>query len=1104
MARLRRVVAHATAGWLASIALLLALASAGIAAPAGAQLYFGQNLVQYDRLDWRVLETEHFLVHYYPAEREAAVDAARMAERSYARLSRLLRHQFREKKPLLLFASRGDFAQSNVFGDLGEGTGGVTDPLRQRMAEPLTGDYHSFEHVLTHEMVHQFQFDIFSRGKAGANLQRLSRVSPPLWFMEGMAEFLSLGYEHPQTDAWMRDAAVNGALPTVKQMAERPDQYFPYRYGFALWQYVGRRWGDGAVGDIMTLVPTLGVERAFRRALGESLDELGDDWREDAQRRYLPEVARMDRPRRFAQPLLNRRRTGGAADVYTAPTLSPDGRYVAFISYGSYLKGEVFPALYLADARTGRRIRRLVKSATDPNAEELRQLYSQSSFSPDGATLAYTAQRRGKDVLYLLDVRRPNARAVLVDLPVEQVVGPTWSPDGRRLAFSANVGGLTDLYVVERDGSGLHRLTHDRYGDLQPAWSPDGRTIAFASDRRTDLGVLRTSLWTIALYDVATGAVTQLPGQAGHNINPQWAPDGRSIAYVSDRTGVANLFLYDLDAGAHYQLTNVLGAVNGFTEYSPAITWARAADVLAFTYYERGTNNVWLVRNPRALRRLPFGDGPAGRPAAIAATLPEDPAARPAVAGSADSVIARATADATSAADAADTARAVYRTPEATFRAAATLPPGGSVGQGPGLTALLDSAELGLPDAATFRDGPYRGALQAEYVSQPQVGVGSQGNFGQQVYGGTTIILGDLLGNRQLALGGGLNGRISDAQLFAGYTSLGRRLQYTTGVSQLPLYFFGTSPRQDTVAGGGIAVTDNVRRFVSRDAYWRALYPFDRFRRVEVGARASQIARSIIPVVTRYDAAGRPLSQDRGARIGLSSVSLLAPSFAFVHDNAIFGYTSPLSGQRLRLQVEPQLGSWRWIDYLLDYRRYDPILFNVLTVSTRAFASITAGRDEAQFPKYVGRPDYLRGYNREPYAGSACTISGQARQANCGLQQLFGSRLALVNAELRFPLVRRLDLGVLPIALPPIDGLVFYDAGVAWTGRATGGEPTQRLRASRPANYDLTAERYPLRSYGYGVRFNLFGFAVVRWDYAWPLDSPNRRPFGTWFFGPSF
>src|SRR6185503_1306195 len=117
--------------------------------PAKAQSYFGQNQVQYDRFQWRYLETEHFLIYYYPEEREAVMDAARMAERAYARLSRILDHQFREKKPIMLFESRNDFGQNNVTGDLGEGTGGVTEALRHRMLLNFTGDYKSFEHVLT-------------------------------------------------------------------------------------------------------------------------------------------------------------------------------------------------------------------------------------------------------------------------------------------------------------------------------------------------------------------------------------------------------------------------------------------------------------------------------------------------------------------------------------------------------------------------------------------------------------------------------------------------------------------------------------------------------------------------------------------------------------------------------------------------------------------------------------------------------------------------------------------------------------------------------------------------------------------------------------------
>ena len=102
----------------------------------GAQGYFGKNQVQYNKFQWRVLETEHFRVHYYKEEKAAVEDAARMAERSYARLSRVLGHEFRERKPIVIFASRTDFAQNNIFGDLGEGTGGATDAQRARVLVP--------------------------------------------------------------------------------------------------------------------------------------------------------------------------------------------------------------------------------------------------------------------------------------------------------------------------------------------------------------------------------------------------------------------------------------------------------------------------------------------------------------------------------------------------------------------------------------------------------------------------------------------------------------------------------------------------------------------------------------------------------------------------------------------------------------------------------------------------------------------------------------------------------------------------------------------------------------------------------------------------------
>ena len=329
-----------------------------------------------------------------------------MAERAYARLSRMLDHQFREKKPIMLFSSRTDFGQNNVTGDLGEGTGGVTEASRHRMLLNFTGDYKSFEHVLMHEMVHAFQYDIFARGKAGNGLQTLVQFLPPLWFAEGMAEYLSLGANSSITTAWMRDAALYGKIPTIEQLTKDPDKFFPYRYGHSLWTFIGQKWGDEAIGQVMNSVPSVGVERAFRRELGISFEDLSDEWREDLQTRLLPPVGSMDRPRRFAQPLLTEKKSGG--EIFLAPALSSDGKTIAFLSNGSFLRGQVFIDLWLGDGETGKRLGRLAKGELDPNFEELRVLYTQSAFSPDGRTLAFTAQSHGKDVLYLADIKSRN------------------------------------------------------------------------------------------------------------------------------------------------------------------------------------------------------------------------------------------------------------------------------------------------------------------------------------------------------------------------------------------------------------------------------------------------------------------------------------------------------------------------------------------------------------------------------------------------------------------------------------------------------------------------------------------------------------------------
>ncbi|HEV8410253.1 MAG TPA: hypothetical protein VGQ30_07075 [Gemmatimonadaceae bacterium] len=1089
-----------------------ALSGAALTAPAiaGAQGYFGQNQVQYTKFDWRILRTEHFDVHYYPSEYEGVKIAARMAERSYARLSRLLSYTFKERKPIIIYASRGDFAQSNVFGDLGEGTGGVTDPIHQRNTFFLEMDLAETEHVMTHEMVHQFQFDVYARGHSGNGIQTLIQNAPPSWYMEGMAEYLSIGPDHPATDAVIRDAALNGNIPSMKQMTERPDVFFPYRYGESFWRFIGARWGDEIIGEILAATPTLGADRAFKRHTGFDLSELGDEWKETMQTTYLPAVASLDRPRKIALPLLNAKRTGGIIPVYVAPAFSPDGRQIAYISSGNLLRAEVFLDLYLADATTGKRIKRLTASTMNPEFEEMRYIYSQSAFSPDGRTIAYTAQTGGKDVIYLEDVRTGGINRRL-DTGLESMIGPSFRPDGKQLVFSGAKGGFTNLYMIDVDGRNLHQITTGDFAALMPTWSPDGRRVAFVSDRgpNTDFQTLKFGKWQINILDLETGNIDVIPGQGGKNLNPQWAPDGKSIAYISDRSGIAQLFIYDFDTKEHYQITKFIGGVQSLTENSPAITWARQADKIAFTYMDNNDFTIWSLANPRQLKKEPYREPP--KTTYVAKMTATDSAAMraqqsalaiSAIAAQQDEKNKAAGITAPAAQDTTNGRRiSVYRGP-AGLRTSAELPAAGQPGaQSPvSVAALLDSTALALPNPATFTDEPYKPTLRPEAVQRPQIGY-AQDNYGRGVFGGTAIIFGDLLGNRQLTTAAAINGRIEEAQVFVNYVSLSKRLNWSVGFQQQP-YFFLAGANQGQNPDGTYQVQEELDRYIIRSAFLSTIYPRNRFERFEVGASFTNIDRSqefisdITDLTSGYST-GFFVDSIKGA----GSFNFASPYAAYVSDNALFNRTgSGIFGHRYRLEVGSNFGTNNWMSYIADLRRYDALIFSYLTLATHLYADVNQGSGENLFPQYIANPysqGYIRGYDREASLSSACGVPGITSSSSCSSTQLLGSRVASASVELRFPLIRRLDLGFLPITLPEVDGLFFYDAGMAWSA-------SQTISLTKPANYDPATMRYPLRSFGYGIRVNVFNIAIVKFDYAVPRDSFDNK--GYWWFsiGQSF
>ncbi len=356
---------------------------------------------------------------------------------------------------------------------------------------PFTGIYADNEHVLGHELVHVFQYNI-AEGTPGGGLMRLDAL--PLWLIEGMAEYFSLGREDPLTAMWMRDAVMRNKFPTIKQLTTDP-RFFPYRYGQALWAYVGGRWGDRSIVDVYRTALRIGWDQALIRVLGENSDSLSKDWAAANRAMYLPQVAGREHPDSVGTKLIGLARSG---DYNLAPTISPDGKLFAFFSSRNLFSIDLF----VGDAATGKVIKKLGGPSSDPHFDAISFINSAGDWSPDGGEFAFIVYADGNNEIAILNTRTTNVDRRIKLPGIGSVSHVSWSPDGKTLVFSGQAGGISDLYLLDLEKGTIRQLTNDRYADIQPTWSPDGKTIAFATDRGSTDGLQHAQVLAAAACDV--------------------------------------------------------------------------------------------------------------------------------------------------------------------------------------------------------------------------------------------------------------------------------------------------------------------------------------------------------------------------------------------------------------------------------------------------------------------------------------------------------------------------------------------------------------------------------------------------------------------------
>ncbi|HEY2955701.1 MAG TPA: hypothetical protein VGK89_10685 [Candidatus Eisenbacteria bacterium] len=1038
--------------------------------PASAQ-YFGENKVQYRQYSWRSISADHFEVYYYDGLDSLAMRVLDLAEKSHEYLSRRMGHSLGRRVPIIIYGSHNDFSQTNVTpGLIDASTGGFTEVLRNRVVLPFTGSYEDLRHVVVHELVHAVMFDLLYGGSATSLIAHQSFFSVPIWFAEGMAEYYSLGLEST-AEMVMRDGTIEGNLPPL----DYSGGYTVYKQGQSAIAYLVDRFGEDRLREVLQRIrSTRNFDRAFQRALDMSPRRFDQQWREALKKQYWPTVARQEDPSQFAKRLTDHRHD--ESTLNTSPAISPQGDRVAYFS-----DRRQYTDVYLMSAFDGKVLRRLIRGERNVSFENIPSFRSAIAWAPDGERLALTAKSGGHDVLYVLSAQTGRILR-RIDLRCDALSYPAWSPVSDSLVVVGLVDGRSDLWLVNARTGDNHRLTQDNWDEKEPTWTPDGSAITFASDRLAPV-VLRPvrahggfGSYGIFQLELGSGKVERVLDTFGDDHSPAWSPEGTKLAFITDRDGTPNIYLYDRRDSTFTRLTDVTGAVS-------SLSWSRLNDRLVFSAYNHGGFDVFAVREPlsvdgvlsRLKKRSPEAvlDAATARAAAADSAKPAPPRAALAALWPDSMSLAKDTVLAgveppgprIRVSGAKDTLRAGLprpgEPPAWTGGEIRALPP--AADSMPAIVRTVPLVERGgpfaLPDSVLGQSPtPYRPRLSPDYA-----GAGFYAASGYGFGGNSQFVLSDFLGDHNLFIATDVfSSSLEDLNALVIYNYLRKRWNYGAGVFHFKNYFTSSV----TTLGEPLG---RLRDFSERNygLLLSAAYPFDRFHRLEFNFSQIFVER----VFYEQDAFGDFF------RSGSEFRSVSSPSVSLIGDNSLFGYYGPVNGQRYNLSYSP---SFPWFEnglayqtVTLDGRRYWDMTHGY-TFAGRVLAGASEGTGAQIFR--VGGFSTLRGYS------------------DFDLQ---GSRVAIVNAEFRFPFIQQLGLvGPVPIGFFNLRGAVFGDAGVVWN-------PGDKLRLTHVVEGTRRLDD-PKLGFGVGVRSSVY-FLIFKLDAAWNTDLHGAsQPRWHFSIGPEF
>ena len=497
------------------------------------QLYFfGRNKVHYENFEWKVIKTEHFDIYYYDDFEEMAEIGAAYAEEAFKDLKIKFNHIMVKKIPLIFYNTHNHFQQTNTIPNfIPEGVGGFFEFMKGRVVIPYLTSLEQFRHVIRHELVH-----VFMTGKV-LNVVKDHRVIndnyPPLWFVEGLAEYWSYHWD-TQAEMIMRDAVLNNFYAPLSDMYRIYGSFLMYKEGQNFLEFVGKKYGEDKILQFLENVWRFNkFEDVIEFTLGERFEKIDDGWQYYLKQKYYP-LYENKTPHFIESKKI----------TYEGYNFSPnylsnaDGNNIYFVGnrngYSSIYKME-----YKPDSIDFVEPKLILQGEKEEIFETFHLLKPSMTISKNGI-LAFITKSGPSDAIHLYDTK---SNEIIKHFKFDELItieSPSFNKEGTKLLFhSADSKGYIDIFQLNIENGELTRFTNDFYSDRDPIFNSDESKVIFASDRTSGIYQQKNNLFEL---NTSTGEIKYLTYSNSDLSSPKFAKDYSKLYCLADNDGVKNLW----------------------------------------------------------------------------------------------------------------------------------------------------------------------------------------------------------------------------------------------------------------------------------------------------------------------------------------------------------------------------------------------------------------------------------------------------------------------------------------------------------------------------------------------------------------------------------